>query len=58
MTDDEIREEFAKIQAQKAKQREYMARPEVKAKMAEYNKDRNEKRKSIIERARELGLDV
>ena len=53
---EELAAELEKIERARQKQREYMAQPEVKAKMREANKKRYERRKAILERARKEGL--
>jgi hypothetical protein len=58
MTDEEIQAEFEKIQGRRDKQKEYMARPEVKEKMRAYQKERAEKQKAILAKAKELGLEL
>ena len=58
MTEEEVRAEFAKIQAARTKQKEYMSRPEVKAKMKVYQQERAEKKKAILAKAAEMGLEL
>jgi len=58
MTDEEVAAEFAKIQARRNKQKEYMARPEVKEKMKAYQKERADRQKAILAKAAEQGLEL